>query len=203
MKKIKVAITGGIGSGKSTVAKYIEAKGYPVFSCDEIYKEIYDSESFQALLRQSFPSCQEDGKIDKKQLSKHVFSNTDELKKLNDISHSKIMSTIEDKVSACHEGLVFVEVPLLFERGYENAFDFVFVVLREKNARVTSVVARDKISTEEVILRISSQWDYDTQENLSYLSQEKFYVIKNENNVEMLLKKIDSALFWLNTKMKQ
>lgn len=203
MKKIKIAVTGGIGSGKSTVAKYIEAKGYPVFSCDEIYKEIYASESYQALLLQLFPSCQVGGKIDKKQLSKHVFSNTDELKKLNDLSHLKIMSAIEDKVEACCQRLVFVEVPLLFEGKYEDAFDFIFVVLREKNARIASVVARDNLTIQEVVLRMESQWDYDRRENQAYLSQEKVYVIRNENTVETLLENTESALLWLSNKVKQ
>ena len=64
----KVAITGGIGSGKSTVSEIIKKSGYPVFSCDEIYGELLSDTAYIETLRTRFPSAVRNGKIDKKQL---------------------------------------------------------------------------------------------------------------------------------------
>ena len=65
----KIAITGGIGSGKSLVGSYLKKQGYPVFSCDEIYKEIFDTNEYVQLIERAFPSTVKDGKIDRKILS--------------------------------------------------------------------------------------------------------------------------------------
>ena len=90
--KIKVAITGGIGSGKSTVTEYIADMGYSVFSCDTIYKEIYPTDAFQQKLRAAFPSCVKNGLLDKKLLTAAVFSDDAARKTLNALTHPCILS---------------------------------------------------------------------------------------------------------------
>ena len=116
---LKIAITGGIGSGKSTVAEYLREKGFPVFSCDEIYKEIYPTEEYQSELQQVFPDCLIDGKIEKSLLAAKVFSNAEELKKLNAIAHSRIMSELYNRINGATSGVVFAEIPL-----FAAAYDF-------------------------------------------------------------------------------
>ena len=74
MKK-KIAVTGGIGSGKSTVCKLIENMGYSVFSCDKIYQNIIHSKRYVQEIERVFPSVVKQGEIDKKLLSEIVFSN--------------------------------------------------------------------------------------------------------------------------------
>lgn len=194
MKKIKIAITGGIGSGKSTVARYFAALGYPVFSCDEIYRKIYNSSSFQKLLCQEFPMCASGGKIDKKSLSTYVFSNQSALNKLNELTHEKIIFQLDKLISESDSKVVFAEVPLLFEGGYQEMFDQVIVVLRDQRTRVQAVCSRDRLSEENVLLRMARQWDYDDKNNLEYLKSKNYVLIHNDQNIAYLEAQLKNVL---------
>ena len=70
----KIAVTGGIGSGKSTVLTLLKNLGYPVFSCDEIYREITESQAYVKEIETLFPSCVENGTINRKALAEIVFN---------------------------------------------------------------------------------------------------------------------------------
>ena len=199
MSKVKIAITGGIGSGKSTVSKYIQSLGYPVYSCDEINKEIFQTVAFQERLKQLFPACEKDGKIDKKLLSSCVFSDKVALRALNELAHPFIMAQLDSELETCKENYVFAEVPLLFECGYEDRFDFVIIVFRSLEDRISAVSLRDQSSPELVQQRIAAQWDYNEAKMMS-LPKSKYVVLKNELTISDLNKKIDDALAFI---MKQ
>lgn len=175
----KIAITGGIGSGKSEVCSFIKSAGFPVFSCDEIYAELLINGTFDGELKKYFgEQIFKDGKLNKKELAGIVFSNREELAKLNKITHPKIFDCAFEKMNA-HK-LSFLEVPLLFENGFEELFDGVIVVLRCLDERIKSIVKRSRISTKEAILRINNQFDY---ENYDFT---KYYVIHNNSKMEQL-----------------
>ena len=116
----KIAITGGIGSGKTTVSNLIKEKGYPVYSCDEIYKELIDSTIYIKEIEKAFPAAIKQGKINRKGLAEIVFSNEQERKRLNEIAHPLIMKTLLDHISQRENELIFAEVPLLLEGNFEN-----------------------------------------------------------------------------------
>ena len=194
MKKIKVAITGGMGSGKSTAAQYVTSLGYPVFSCDDIYKDIYNSADFQKSLCQEFSSCIVNGRIDKKLLSALVFSDKDALKRLNNLSHAKIMAKLNQLMDSVEGRLVFAEVPLLFETKMESNFNFALVILRNRRDRISSICSRDGLSEGDALARINNQWDYDAKENLDFLKDERFFVIENNSSVEFLKTEIQNFL---------
>ena len=192
---LKIAITGGIGSGKSEVCSLIKAAGFPVFSCDEIYCELLNKGVFDSDLKNCFgEQIFQDGKLDKRALAAIVFGSGEELEKLNKITHPKIMDCAFDNMKA-HK-LSFLEVPLLFESGFEGLFDGVIVVLRNLNDRIESVVKRSSISTEEAILRIKSQFNYEIN------SFAKYYVIHNNSNLEQLRVKVDEVLKNIYEKLK-
>lgn len=170
----KIAITGGIGSGKSCVSEIISAQGFPVFSCDKIYSELLNDGDFLSAIEKNFGGVVEDGKLDREKLSAEVFCDSEKLKRLNSLTHGKILNAAFGKMKG--EELSFLEVPLLFENGFEKLFDGVIVVLRDFEKRVQSVMLRDKLSRNEVILRIKSQIDYD---NYDFT---KYYVIHNNSN---------------------
>lgn len=191
MKKIKVAITGGIGSGKSMVAEKVQELGYPVFSCDKIYKEtIYHSKEYQSVLVKSFPNCANDGKIKKELLAAYVFQDRDALKKLNDLAHPRIMQKLEEQMHLA-SGIVFAEVPLLFEGGYENLFDYVIVITRNLDLRIHSIVARDNVSADEAKKRIACQFDYDSMIAQLLFNNEKYYLIENNGSIEDLNNQVE------------
>ncbi len=169
---IKIAITGGIGSGKSTVAEIIANQGFTVISCDEIYNNLLQSKDFLNRLYEEFGNVlADDGNLDKKKLSEIVFSDKEKLKRLNELTHPAIMNEAIKRMSG--KGIFFCEVPLLFECGYEKLFDKIIVVLRDASERVSAIVNRDKIEEKEAYSRINSQIDYEK------LQFEKYYVIHN------------------------
>jgi dephospho-CoA kinase len=193
---IKIAVTGGIGSGKSTVMRIIEERGYPAISCDKVYAQLLEKESFLRLLASEFGDIlTEDKKLDRAKLSKKVFESADNLKKLNEITHPKIMEEAF-RLSEKFDGLVFFEVPLLFEGGFENLFDDVAVVMRDKSARIDSVIKRDNLTKNQIQCRINSQVNYDI------LDFAKYYVIHNNGNLQQLNDNVLNFLLNLKEKYK-
>ena len=87
----KIAVTGGIGSGKSYICELIAKRGYPVFSCDEINRALWSDEAYRKELADRFPACTVGGVIDKTLLAKAVFSDEAALRALNEIAHPRIM----------------------------------------------------------------------------------------------------------------
>ena len=184
----KIAVTGGIGSGKSTVLKIIEQKGYPVFSCDEIYAELIKDKKFLAKLCDKFGDIlNEDGGLDRKKLSSIVFGDREKLARLDALTHPAIYAEMFRRVDETW-GLCFCEVPLLFESGGEELFDGVIVVLRDEKQRIESVAERDNCSVNDVKLRIVNQFDYNK------LNFTKYYVLHNNGNLEQLSAQIDDIL---------
>ena len=159
MDTIKIAVTGGIGSGKSSVTKIIREKGFPVFSCDEINKQLLTKKDYINRIEKIFPEAVEGEKIINSRLAEIVFSDETALKKLNSVSHPLIMNELNRQMNS-RKGLVFAEVPLLFEGGYEDLFHKIIVVCREKEQRILSVMQRDHSDREAVLSRISRQYDY-------------------------------------------
>lgn len=179
---VKIAVTGGIGSGKSTVCRIIKELNYPVYSCDEIYSELLTSPAFVKRLGDEFGSdIIKNGAIQKDLLSQIVFNQGEKLKKLNSLTHPIIIEEALKKMEA-HK-LSFLEVPLLFENGFESLFNGVIVVLRELESRITSVIKRDNSEREKILLRIKSQFNYEKFDFSEY------YVIHNNGDFNNLTTK--------------
>ncbi len=186
---VKIAVTGGIGSGKSTVCKIIEQSGFPVYSCDAVYSELLKGKELPAKIAEEF-GCNvlnNDGTLNRRALSEIVFGNEKLLQKLNDITHPEIFKATFSKAER-DNGLVFFEVPLLFEGGYQNLFDGVIVVLRDKKSRIESVAKRDGITAQEIENRIKKQYNYAKSDFKQY------YVIHNDGNYNELYDKTTELL---------
>lgn len=181
----KVAVTGGIGSGKSTVCEIIRKEGYPVFSCDKIYSDLLQNKSFTKMLADGFGEevLDTDGLLNREALSQIVFNDGAKLEKLNKITHAKIFEEMFSRAENL-KGVVFFEVPLLFEGSYQHMFDEVVVILRSESDRISSVVKRDDISYKNVKKRIEKQYNY---ENNTF---EQYYVIHNDGNFDKLSSKV-------------
>ncbi len=187
---LKIAITGGIGSGKSTVAKIIKSFGYPVFSCDDICKDLYKKQSVLRKLKTLFPSAIS-GKIfyraDKKIISNLTFSDDENYKKLSIFLHPLIMDKLLKKMKKV-KGVCFSEVPLLFEGNYQSLFDKTIVVLRDKKERISSVFTRSKLTEEEFNKIASRQVVHDE------LDLTKYIVIHNDGDLNTLKEKVENTL---------
>ncbi len=174
---VKIAITGGIGSGKSTVAEIIAKQGYTVISCDAIYSRLLCDKEFVNVLSAEFGDIlTEEGTLDRKRLSTVVFSDKAKLAKLNEITHPAIMERALKEMSG--EGIYFCEVPLFFENNFEKLFDG--VILRDESIRILAVTERDDKTESEVVSRINNQFDYDNNKF------EEYYVIHNNRNLKNL-----------------
>ena len=161
--KKKIAVTGGIGSGKSTVTKIISDLGYPTYSADEIYAEIISDPAVikkaSALL--GINVFYKDGKsvFDRKEAAKVTFSDKARKKLLENYVHPLVYEKI-DEIFKNSKTTTFFEIPLLFETERQDDFDCVLLVEREEKTRVEAVKKRSGLTEEEVYARIKNQFDY-------------------------------------------
>lgn len=185
-----IAVTGGIGAGKSTVAKILKNSGYKVFGADETYKKLLKSGDFKRKIYNA-TGLRYNGRFIKKQVADAVFGNPDKLKALNDATHSEIMRVMLEKSKKAalkNGGLVFNEVPLLFEGGFESLYDGVIVVVRNKEARIAAALARDKTDEKRVLARINNQIDYEKKDLTAYT------LIENDGDLSSLSEKVRKAV---------
>ena len=190
LNKAKIAITGGIGSGKSQAAKFIKALGFSVFSCDEIYKNVILSREYIEQVEKAFPESVVNKQIDKKILADIVFNDAQRRQTLNNIAHPLIMERLFRDMDDAPTELVFAEVPLLFEGNYQELFDFVIVIERDIAKRIESVKTRDGLSDKQILNRIQSQFDYSKIKETEYFKNGKIIEIDNNGGVEDLNEKL-------------
>lgn len=192
---MKIAITGGIGSGKSQVLKIIKSFGFVTVSADEISKNLTSTNDVLSGLKKIFPDCVDslNGNLylNKTKLSSAVFNNKQNLKKLNDYLHPLIMQKVFNEIG--ENG--FAEIPLLFECGFENLFDKVIVVLRNKKDRIAAVKLRNGLSDKQVLERMNNQIDYDC------FDFSKYIIIKNDGSIEDLKEKTVKIISELGVKV--
>ena len=190
----KIAITGGIGSGKSTVSNILKDKGYPVYSCDEIYAELVNSKIYIDEIKEVFPTAVKQGKIDKKCLAEIIFSDKQKRTRLNKIAHPLIMQTLLARMNENDSQIVFAEVPLLLEGNFENLFDKTIVVLRSREERIRSICTRDGIPPEKAEERLNAQFDYDAIESKNRLQKLGAIFIENIGDVSALKNSVNVTL---------
>lgn len=155
---MKIAITGGIGSGKSLVAKILVSLGAAVISADDVYRDlIVDNRFLVDKILTAFPECAtKDGKIEKKILSKIIFKDAIRREELNKITHPAIFSEME-RISRKMSGIIFFEIPLLAESGACSEFDEIWLVIADRELRIKRIIARDKIKRKFAVKKIDSQ----------------------------------------------
>jgi len=166
MAKI-IGLTGGIGSGKTTVAKYLESKGIPVYIADLEAKKIMETETVIGKIIDAFGSDMiENKKVNRSKLASLVFNNPEKLEILNGIIHPEVKNHFANWVKL-HENFPFVvkEAAILFESGSYKECDKIILVTAPKEIRIKRVMERDEISREEVEARMANQWT-DTQKTV-------------------------------------
>ncbi|MDD4290826.1 MAG: dephospho-CoA kinase [Clostridia bacterium] len=147
MAKTVIAITGRIGSGKSTVANIIKGLGFIVFDCDEISKEVAESCAVKEEIAQAFGrEFVEDGVLNRRKLREYVFVEKERIDTLNGIFHKRIMNELQSHIERCGADVVFVEIQLLNEIDDKNLFRYVWVVEAKEQSRFDRVVQRDGVA---------------------------------------------------------
>jgi dephospho-CoA kinase len=183
-----IGITGGIGSGKTTITKYIESLGYPVYIADDQAKNLLDTEEVVNEIRNVFgEEIIENNLVDKKKLATFVFGNENNLKKLNEIVHPKVRQHFINWLKQCDKPLVVKEAAILFESGAYKDCDLTILVTAPEDVRIDRVIKRDNTNKEDVIKRIRSQWFDEDKAKLAD------FVIQNID-LEQSKKEIDEIL---------
>ena len=160
---IKVGITGGIGSGKTTVCKFFEFLGVPIYYADSKAKELMQKDaSLISSIRSLFgdESYDSNGVLNRPYLANKVFNDEEQLKKLNAIVHPAVFMDTAKWMDE-HKGSRYTlyEAAILFESGNYKMFDKTITVFAPESLRIKRVMERDKVSEKEVRSRMSKQMD--------------------------------------------
>lgn len=172
--RIKLAVTGGIGSGKSTISNYIALKyGYHFIDADKVGHEILFNGDVILKLKELFgEKIFSDDLPDRKKIAAEVFKENRSITAFNRIVHPAILKNIELEIEKYEK--VLVEAALLFEAGWETSFDASILVTCSEERRIKRVLKRDKRGREEIVAIIKKQ--IDAEEALCRTS----YIIKND-----------------------
>lgn len=159
MSKI-IGLTGGIGSGKTTIANHFISLGIPVYIADEAGRKIMQSQEILDRIKERFgDSVFEKELLNRAKLAEIVFNNPEKLKQLNAIIHPAVKVDFKKWLEEHQEfPLVIYEAAILFESGNYKNFDFIITVTAPLETRIERVIKRDKVSREQVLKRINAQW---------------------------------------------
>ena len=167
LKKIKVAITGNIGSGKSTFTKFLFEDGFPVILADDISKEILagDPEVREEVLIEFGAQSFLGNKINKKYLADKIFSDPKKLRKINSILHPRVRKRIDflSKEYFKENDIVFVEAALIFESKIEKFYDYIVLITTDWTLRLNRTILAKKITKEDFVNRDSNQMNDETK----------------------------------------
>ncbi len=158
---IKVGITGGIGSGKSTVCRVFELLGVPVFEADIVAKQLLNSHSgIKTGLIHLFGGTiyTDDGTVNRKKLANIIFNDEIQLKKMNNLVHPVVREEFNKWVKNQDSAYIIHEAAILFESGFYKMMDFTILVSAPEKQRIERVMKRDGISEELVLERMNRQW---------------------------------------------
>ncbi|MCB5231172.1 MAG: dephospho-CoA kinase [Candidatus Cloacimonas sp.] len=155
---LHIAVTGSIGSGKSTLMAKLSEMGYKTVSADEVgHKLLFDNEVKDELVKTFGEGILTEESIDRKKLGGIVFPDPKALNKLNSILHPKIIEELKSEIVNYENELVFFEVPLLFEAGIEKLFDLSVNVFATLSTRAKRLKERSGFTDEEIEKRFASQ----------------------------------------------
>jgi len=169
---LKVGITGGIGSGKTTACRLFQQLGVPVYYADDRAKWLQNNEpSLMSEIKEIFgTNIYINGELNKVELGKIVFSDKKKLEALNAIVHPVVFKDAaewQEKQQKTAVAYTLKEAALLFETGSYKTLDKIIVVSAPLELRIERVMSRDKLSREEVIKRINSQMPQEEKEKMA------------------------------------
>jgi dephospho-CoA kinase len=194
----KLGITGGIGSGKTSVCRVFDVLGIQVFSADRVASEIVENEG---AIRNNLNSITgrdlyKNGSLDRMELAGIIFNDNAILEKVNLLVHPLVFDRFSKWADVQESKYVIMEAAILFESGASAIVDRIATVVAPVDQRVERVIQRNKLSREQVMERIQNQMDDETRMKLSD------YVIYNSENdmiIPSILKIHDDIITFINT----
>ena len=202
-----IGLTGGIGTGKSTISQILREKKFPVIDLDvisheiikfpKVIKKIVENFGKEILENSSnFENKNNEIQVSREKLGKIIFENREKRLFLNSIMHPEILRVMREQVSKYKKSnkIVFVEIQLLFEVQWEKEFDYILLVSAKKSTQIRRILERDNRSENDALNIINSQMSLEEKRKRSD------FVIENDGNIEELKEKIDTFLEYLETK---
>ena len=202
-----IGLTGGIGTGKSTVSQILQEKKFPVIDLDTISHEVIKIpkviekivENFGKEVLENSGNFENENnaiRISREKLGKIIFENKEKRLLLNSIMHPEILHTMREQISKYKKNnkIIFVEIQLLFEVQWEKEFDYILLISAKKSTQIRRILERDNRSENDALNIINSQLPLDEKKKRSD------FVIENDGNIEELKEKIDKFLEYLETK---
>jgi dephospho-CoA kinase len=174
----RLGVTGGIGSGKTSVCRVFSILGVPVFSADSAAKDIMDTEDrirvgINAIAGSDlYPH----GSLDRKELARLIFGDGSLLEKVNSLVHPEVFRHFNDWCSKQESSYVIMEAAIMFESGAWELVDRIATVTATEEERITRVIKRNKLSREQVLERMNNQARDEERIKRSD------YVIRNSEN---------------------
>tara|TARA_Y100001970_G_scaffold83014_1_gene105083 strand:+ start:478 stop:1056 length:579 start_codon:yes stop_codon:yes gene_type:complete len=176
-----VGLTGGIGSGKSTVLKQFEDLGINTYSADKAAKKLINSDEdlIESIKNLFGDNIYDNNILDTVKLSKIVFQDSHKLESLNSIIHPAVAKDFKSFVKTNDGNYIVKEVAIIFETNTEDNYDKIILVRAPLEDRIKRVILRDNISKDDVISRVNNQIDDST------IIDNCDYIIDNNNLLEL------------------
>ena|SRR5271166_4494721 len=186
---MRVGLTGGIGSGKSEVAKILESLGAYIIDTDLLAREAVkpNSQAWTAIAEE-WPWVMVGGTLDRGTLAEIVFKDERARARLNDIVHPFVRKLAAEQETFAQPGRLVVHVvPLLFETGYANQMDKNILVISPEDVRVARAAARDGVSEGAIRIRMAAQIDPEAARTKAD------YIIENDGDLKLLRKRVQAV----------
>ncbi len=185
---LKVALTGGIGSGKSTIARYFHQLGVPIVDMDKIVKELTKAnteitQQIIAHIGHTIVTPENSHAIDRSKLREHIQTNPQEKQWLENLIHPAVRQIAHAEIAQISTPYVIIEIPLLSKKTPDSLYDRVLLVCSKKNNRNTRIQQRDHICENEATQRIQTQYIQEQQQ----LADD---IIINDANLTTLKEKV-------------
>ncbi len=198
-----VGVTGGIGTGKSTVSKFFEDKGFLVLFADDIAKNLLanDDKIKSKIISEFGEEAYVNDVPNKKFLAERVFGSPERLERINSILHPATIEKIKNEFERLKRNskIVFVEAALIYEAKFEDIFDYVISVAADKEKRIQRLTSSGKFTKDEIEKRIASQMPDEVK------NKKADFVIHNDGTLEELYEKCEfilSLIFALGKKVE-
>lgn len=194
MTKI-IGLTGGIGTGKTTVANYFASKGVPVYIADEAAKEIMNAKDVVQQVQAFFAEnvILENGQLNRNYIRELVFTDKDKLAQLNSIIHPKVTLDFENWLKQNNNApFIIKEAAILFETNGQNYCDATILVTAPLETRIQRVIKRDKTPKEIILNIINNQLPEDEKIKLATYVIDNYKLEKTYEIIDNLIKKLNN-----------
>ncbi|TXK73039.1 dephospho-CoA kinase [Mesonia sp. K4-1] len=187
-----IGLTGGIGSGKTTVANFFKELGVPIYIADVEAKKIMNTSASikKALISWFGEKSYLNNELNRKFISSKVFKDKELLQKLNNIVHPEVDKHFKVWVANQDQSYVIYEAAIIFENNAQSKFDYTILVTAPEDIKVKRVLNRDESTEQEVRNRMKNQWDDSKKEKLAN------FIIENID-----LEDTKSQIYLLHTKL--